>query len=174
MDQSVSDNFGYEPEQEREYFYCDSCNSLLPAPGFYCVQCEPPASPNPDPESGISFSQALIRIALLTLLFLVVAVFRLEINLMDVFQSDPPNDTQLKIADDEDFKIFFVVNSSFANLRSLPNMKTSKIVDTLSMGDQVEVLSTERGWSKVRSKSLPGQKPQTGWIASKLLDSEIK
>ena len=80
----------------------------------------------------------------------------------------------MKVAEDEDFKIFFKVNTGLVNLRSLPNMKTSKIIGSLALGAQVEVLGAERGWSKVSLKQEADGPAKTGWIATKLLDSEIK
>ncbi len=171
MDQSVLNSFAYEPE--RRYLYCDSCNSLLPAPGYYCVQCDPPQGPEPDIEGELKFSQAMLRISLLTLLFLVTAVFKLDLPLVDIFSSRAQEEP-MKVAEDEDFKVFFKVNTGMVNLRSLPNMKTSKIIGSLMMGDQVEVLGAERVWSKVKLKPQAGEEPKTGWIATKLLDSEIK
>ena len=171
MDQSVLNSLAHE--SERKYLYCDSCNSLLPAPGYYCVQCEPPQGPESDSEGELKFSKAMLRISLLTLLFLVIAVFKLEIKMMDVFSSSA-QETPMKVAEDEDFKIFFKVNTGLVNLRSLPNMKTSKIPGSLVMGAQVEVLGAERGWSKIKLKPQAGEEPKTGWIVTKLLDSEIK
>jgi len=171
MDQSVLNSFAHE--SERKYLYCDSCNSLLPAPGYYCVQCEPPQGPESDSEGELKFSQAILRISLLTLLFLVIAVFKLDIKMMDVFPSSA-HETPMKIAEDEDFKVFFKVNTGLVNLRNLPNIKTSKIIGSLARGAQVEVLGAERGWSKVKLKSQAEEESKTGWIATKLLDSEIK
>jgi hypothetical protein len=171
MDQSVLNSLAHEPE--RKYLYCDSCNSLLPAPGYYCVLCEPPQGPEFDSAGDLKFLQAMLRISLLTLLFLVIAVFKMDIKLMDIISSSS-QETPIKVAEDEDFKIFFKVNTSLVNLRSLPNMKTSKIIGSLMMGAQVEVLGAERDWSKVKLKSQAGEESKTGWIATKLLDSEIK
>ncbi len=171
MDQSVLNSFRDEPEHK--YLYCDSCNSLLPAPGFYCVQCEPPQGPGLASEGELAFSQAMLRIMLLALIFAIIAVFKLDVNVMEVLSSGQ-DETQMKVAEDEDFKIFFKVNTGLVNIRSLPNMKTSKIIGSLSMGTQVEVLGTERSWSKVKYKSESGGDLKTGWIATKLLDSEIK
>ena len=171
MDQSVLNSFANEPE--RKYLYCDSCNSLLPAPGYYCVQCEPPQGPESDSTGELKFSQAMLRICLLIVLFLVIAVYKLDINLMHIFSSSAQR-TPIKVAEDEDFKIFFKVNSSLVNLRSLPNMKTSKIIGMLVMGAQVEVLGAEGNWSKVKLKPQAGEEPKTGWIITKLIDSEIK
>ena len=171
MDQSVLNSFAHEPD--RKYLYCDSCNSLLPAPGYYCVLCDPPQGPESDSVDELKFSQAMLRISLLTLLFLVIAVFKLDIKLIDVFSSSL-QETPMKVAEDEDFKVFFKINTGLVNLRSLPNMKTSKIIGTLVMGAQVEVLGTEGVLSKVKLKPQAGEEPITGWVGTKLLDSEIK
>jgi hypothetical protein len=171
MAQIILSKFGNKPE--RKYLYCDSCNSLLPAPGFYCVQCEPPQGPELESQGELKLFHAILRIILLTLMFLIVAVVKLDIKLKDVFLSSV-KETPLKLAEDENFKVFFNVNTRLANLRSLPNMKNSKIIDTLKMGDQVEVLGAERAWSKVKFKPQVGEGSKIGWIATKLLDSEIK
>ena len=171
MDQSLLNKFGDKPE--RKYLYCDSCNSLFPAPGYYCVRCEPPQGPELESQGELKFSQAMLRISLLTLMFLIVAVFKLDINLKDVFSSSK-QETPLKVAKDEDFKVFFKVNTRLANLRNLPNIKNSKIIDKLEMGNQVELLVAERGWSKIKFKPQAGEGTKIGWIATKLLDSEIK
>ena len=86
-------------ESEKKYFYCDTCSSLLPAPGFYCVQCEPPSAPNSIIEDELTFSQAMLRISLLVLLFLVIAIFKLDINIVDELIYNQ-KDTKLKIADE--------------------------------------------------------------------------
>jgi hypothetical protein len=171
MDQSFLNRFGNKPG--RKYLYCDSCNSLLPAPGYYCVQCEPPRGPELESQGDLKFSHAMLRISLLTLIFLIVAVFKLDIKLKDIFLYSEQK-IPLKVAKDEDFKVFFKVNTRLANLRIFPNIKNSKIIATLKMGDQVEVLGAERGWSKVKLKPQEGEGNKIGWIATKLLDSKIK
>jgi uncharacterized protein len=84
------------------------------------------------------------------------------------------SEASLKVAEDEDFKLFFKVKVSSANLRDKPNTKTSKIIFVLSKGTPVEVLGKKGNWSKIRSNPRSGEESQTGWLASKLLDSEIK
>ena len=81
MDQIVLNSF--REGSEKKYLYCDSCNSLLPAPGFYCVQCEPPQAPSLESEGDLTFSQAASRIVLLTILFLAIAVVKLDKYIMD-------------------------------------------------------------------------------------------
>ena len=151
MDQSISNTV--RDESGLKYFNCDTCSSLLPTPGFYCEQCEPPSGPASIMEGELTFYQAMLRISLLILLFLVIAIFKLDIN----------------VADELTF------NKKEAKLRSVPNSKTSKIIDTLSMGTQVEILhEMHRGWSKVKYRMESGDQYKIGWIATKLLSSEIK
>ena len=107
------------PNTKRNYQYCDSCGTLLPAPGFFCVRCDPPEPPEPDPEKGLNVSQAYLRIALLTLVFIVIAVVKLEINPLNLFLDSGTDEVSLQVAEDEDYEIFFKVNVSFANLRKI-------------------------------------------------------
>ena len=121
-----------QEQSELKYLYCDSCNSLLPASGLFCVQCDPPEGPILVPEGELTFPQAMLRIALLALLFLIIAVFKLDINMMEVLPINQ-GETQIKVADDEKFKIIFRVNVVLANIRNLPNIKTSKKIDRIPM-----------------------------------------
>ena len=107
MASSILKNSQEQPELK--YLYCDSCNSLLPASGLFCVQCDPPEGPILVPEGELTFPQAMLRIALLTLLFLIIAVFKLDINMMEVLPINQ-GETQIKVAEDEEFKIIFRVN----------------------------------------------------------------
>ena len=162
-----------QEQPELKYLYCDSCNSLLPASGLFCVQCDPPEGPILVPEGELTFPQAMLRIALLALLFLIIAVFKLDINMMEVLPINQ-GETQIKVAEDEDFKIIFKVNTGLANIRNLPNMQTSKIIDSIPIGTQVMVNGIEGGWSKIKYSHELNDNLKTGWIATRLLDSEIK
>ena len=171
---SLGDNSTTYPNLKRKHQYCDVCVTLLPAPGFFCIKCDPPEPPDPDPEKGLIASQASLRIALLVLVFIVVAVVRLEIDLQNLTPEEVASEAPHKIAEDEDFKLLFKVKVISANLRNIPNTKASKIISVLSKGTRVEVLEKKGSWSKIRSNTNPEEEPLTGWIASKLLDSEIK
>ena len=83
-------------------------------------------------------------------------------------------ETQIKVPEDEDFKIIFKVNTGLANIRNLPNMKTSKIIDSIPIGTQVMVNGVQGDWSKIKYSPELNGNLKTGWIATKLLDSEIK
>ena len=162
-----------QEQSELKYLYCDSCNSLLPAPGLFCVQCDPPEGPILVPEGELTFPQAMLRIALLTLLFLIIAIFKLDINVIEVL-SNNQDETKIKVTEDEEFKIVFKVNAVMANIRSLPNIKTSTIIDKIPKSTQVMVNGVEGDWSKIKYRAEIGGNLKTGWIATRLLDSEIK
>jgi len=93
--------------------------------------------------------------------------------MMEVFPINQ-GETQIKVAEDEDFKIIFKVNTDLANIRNLPNMKTSKIIDSIPIGTQVMVNGVQGDWSKIEYSHELNDNLKTGWIAKKLLDSEIK
>jgi len=158
---------------ENKDLYCGTCNSLLPAPGFFCIQCGPPEGPVAFKEAELPLLKTILRIALLTLLFLIIVVFKLDINMMEVLSVNQ-DEKQMKVAEDEDFKIIFKVNAAVANVRNLPNMKTSQIIDSIPIGTQVMVNGVEGDWSKIKYSSGPNGNLNTGWIANRLLDSEIK
>jgi hypothetical protein len=162
------------PQMKRKHQYCDVCGTLLPAPGFFCVLCEPPEPPESNPEKGLNTFQTFLRIALLVLIFIVVVVVKLEINVQDNFPPEVAKEAPLKVAEDEDFKLFFLVKVKLANLRDKPNLKTSKIISTLTRGTQVEIINKTEKWSKIRTKSGKDEQARVGWVGSKLLDSEIK
>ena len=171
---SLGDNSTTYPNLKRKHQYCDVCVTLLPAPGFFCIKCDPPEPPDPDPEKGLIASQASLRIVLLVLVFIVVAVVKLEIDFQNLASGEKASEVPLKVLEDKDFKLLFKVKVISANLRNIPNTKGSKIISVLSKGTPVEVLEKKDRWSKIRSNTNPEEEPLTGWIASKLLDSEIK
>ena len=171
MSQSALKSF----REKSEYInlYCDTCNSIMPPPGFFCIQCGPPNGPVAVAEGELTFLKMILRVTLLALLFLIVAIFKLDINVMEVLPINQ-GETQIKVADDEKFKIIFRVNVVLANIRNLPNIKTSKKIDRIPMGTQVKVNRVEGDWSKIKYSLEPNGNLKTGWIATRLLDSEIK
>ena len=171
MSPSVLKSIGENPENKD--IYCGTCSSLIPPPGFFCIQCGPPEGPVAAIEGELTFSKMILRITLLILLFLIIAVFKLDINMTEVLSINH-DEKQMEVADDDDFKIIFKVNTGLANIRNLPNMQTSKIIDSIPIGTQVMVNGIEGGWSKIKYSHELNDNLKTGWIATRLLDSEIK
>ncbi len=162
------------PNIKLRHGYCDTCGTLMSAPGFFCVHCEPPEPPEPDPEKGLNVFQIFLRITLLFLIFVVIVVVKLELDLQGMFRESSPVKVPLEIAEDEDFKLYFKVKVSFANLLDKPSTKKGKILHILSQGTQVEVLEKKGKWSKIRLEPGLGEKVWTGWVGDKFLGSEIK
>ena len=152
---------------------CGTCNSPIPPPGFFCVQCGPPEGPILVVEEELTVLKTILRVTLLILLFLIIATFKLNINMMEGLPTNQ-DEKQMKVAEDEDFKIIFKVNAAVANIRNLPNIKTSKIIDSIPIGTQVMVNRVEGDWSKIKYSSGPNGNINAGWIATRLLDSQIR
>ena len=157
---------------ENKDIYCDTCSSLIPPPGFFCIQWGPPEGPVAAIEGELTFSKMILRVTLLILLFLIIAVFKLDINMTEVLSINH-DEKQMEVADDDDFKIIFKVNTGLANIRNLPNMQTSKIIDSIPIGTQVMVNGIEGGWSKIKYSHELNDNLKTVWISTRLLDSEI-
>ena len=171
MSPSVVKNFKANPEDKN--LYCGACNSPIPPPGFFCVKCGPPEGPISVVEGELTFLKMILRSTLLILLFIIIAVFKLDIDILEVLPNNQ-NIEQINVAEDEDFKIIFKVNAAVANIRNIPNIKSSKIIDSIPVGTQVNVNGVEGDWSKIKYRSGPKGNLNTGWIATRLLDSEIK
>jgi len=149
MSQSVLKKFREKPEYKK--LYCNTCNSIMPPPGFFCIQCGPPDGPVAFAEGKLTFSKMILRVTLLVLLFLVVAIFKLDINVLEVLPINQ-DETQIKVPEDEDFKI----------------------IDSIPIGTQVMVNGVQGDWSKIKYGPEFNGKLKTGWIATRFLDSEIK
>tara|TARA_Y100001936_G_scaffold201426_1_gene203634 strand:+ start:52 stop:567 length:516 start_codon:yes stop_codon:yes gene_type:complete len=171
MSPSVLKIFRENPEDKD--LYCGACNSPIPPPGFFCVQCGPPEGPVVVVKGELTFLKMILRSTLLILLFIIIAVFKLDINILGVLPKNQDIE-QMNVAEDEDFKIIFKVNAAIANIRNIPNIKSSKIIDSIPRGTQVNVNGVEGDWSKIKYRPGPKGNHNTGWIATRLLDSEIK
>ena len=67
MSPSILTSFRENPEYKN--LYCGTCNSLVPPPGFFCIQCGAPEGPVAVIGGELTFLKTILRITLLTLLF---------------------------------------------------------------------------------------------------------
>ncbi len=68
---------------------------------------------------------------------------------------------------EEELKVVVTVNTPALNVRSEASVQ-SEILGVLSENEEVIVLERKEGWTQIRFKG------QSGWVASRLLSSEIK
>ena len=151
--------------------YCTSCNQSLRPGAAFCERCGPPELPESIPDSGMTFGQALKKIGLLTLVFVVLVAYKVEWDYQAFFSDTLPASLEEKAQevppDDEDYQLVHYVNVSFANIREQPS-GTSKIVAGASMGEHLIILEKGEHWTQV---DLGGKK---GWIATRLLATSIE
>ena len=148
--------------------FCATCGAKTFPCGLFCRQCAPPILPIDEPEElGISFEQALTRILILILLFVFIAVIRLDLPIASLFlnntksvYSDSLIEGQKKT--DESFEVMHTVIPHTANIRSKPSIN-SDVIGMVKHGMKLVVIESNEIWSKVHAFE------QIGWIASRLL-----
>ncbi|MBI5426710.1 MAG: SH3 domain-containing protein [Nitrospinae bacterium] len=151
--------------------YCVACKTRLPPHALFCPRCGPPLLPDAEPDEGLTFGQAFLRIAAVSLLFLLLAVYKYDLKFADYFPqivSKIASESQLEVATDADFKVVYEVNSLLANVRDKGSM-SGKVLFTVKRGDTVAVLGKEDNWSRIRVKD-----GRTGWVYSALLAAKVE
>ena len=151
--------------------YCISCDKPLPPRAAFCEHCGPPVLPGEVPESRTSLWLALIKIALMTLVFAGIIAYKAGWDYQEFFDKAlvvPASEPVQEVPeDDEDYHLIHYVNVSFANIREKPDKK-SKIIGGAGKGERLVILEKGDQWSQV---DMGGKK---GWVATRLLSSSIE
>ena len=154
-------------------YFCATCGDKVLPDGLFCMQCAPPTLSIGEPEEiGISFGQALRRIFILILLFLSIAIIKLDLSVSSLFLNNSKNIysdslTEGKIKPNEPFNLIHTVVPHTANIRSKPSIN-SDVIGMVKQGMKLVVIESNESWSKIHALE------QTGWIASRLLKTEIQ
>jgi hypothetical protein len=154
-------------------FFCATCGAKVASGGLFCRQCAPPMLPTDEPEEiGISFEQALTRIFILILLFLSIAVIKLDLSIYSLFLNDTKSDysdssIEGKEQANEPFRVIHIVIPNSANIRSQPSIK-SEVIGIVKQGMNLAVIESNDSWSKVHVFE------KIGWIASRLIKPEVQ
>lgn len=157
--------------------YCVVCQNTIPPGALHCRVCGPPKLPEEEPEKGrLTTTQTWLRVAVMTLLFSAMFVYKQEIKFELPWMDDS------SVSEEEalegrgehpdnsfkpEFKVVHIVNVPGANIRSEPSI-VARRVTVLPQGTRVKVLETRRGWSRIRSNGAEG------WVASRLLDKKMQ
>jgi hypothetical protein len=153
-------------------FFCATCGAKVSSGGLFCRECAPPVLPIDEPEeTGISFEQALKRIFILILLFLSIAVIKLDLSISSLFLNNTKSEysgslIESKKKSNESFDVMHTVIPHTANVRSKPSIK-SEVIGMVKQGMNLVVIESNESWSKVHVFE------KTGWIASRLIKAEI-
>ena len=153
--------------------FCSFCGAKILPNTFFCFKCGPPELPKREPEEvGISIEQAIKRIIVMVFLFLCVVLVKLNF-FSDIFISSPGisnEDLSLNKKGDEQDNLLELVHTvilSSVNMRSKPSMD-GKIIAIVEEGMNLTIIERSNGWSKIHVFG------KTGWIASKLIKSEVQ
>ena len=166
-------SFGREYSNVSEHTsFCSVCGAKITPKTIFCFECGPPELPLQDPEEiGISLEQAIFRITGLILFFICIALVKFQYsdeNITSSINSDlkiqsPENLIKNK---DVEFKLIHTVIATSVNVRNKPSMN-GKVITLVEKGMNLDVIEEKNGWSKVQVFE------ETGWISSKLIQSEV-
>ena len=160
-------------EESNSTSFCSVCDAKILSKSIFCFECGPPSPPTKEPEeTGISLEQAVVRIAGLAFLFICVALFKFYVSTDDlVFLVDKDSEVQSsidgKMIQGDAFELIHTVIPSSANVRSKPSMD-GHVIAIVEEGMNLTLIEKKEDWTKIRVFG------KTGWIASRLIKSEVQ
>jgi len=167
-------SFGREYlEESKPTSFCSVCGAKILPQTIFCFECGPPDLPKKEPEeTGISLEQAVIRIGVLVFLFVCVVLVKYEISTdYLVFLADQDSEVQSSIdgkkVQDDGFELIHTVIPSSANVRSKPSID-GHVIAIVEEGMNLTLIEKKEDWTKIHVFE------KTGWIASRLIKSEVQ
>ena len=167
-------SFGREySEESKPTSFCSVCGAKILPKTIFCFECGPPDLPKKEPEEiGISLEQAVVRIAGLMFLFVCVALVKFDVFTDDLVSlTDKDREVQSSIdgkkIQDDGFELIHTVIPSSANVRSKPSID-GHVIAIVEEGMNLTLIEKKEDWTKIHVFE------KTGWIASKLIKTEIQ
>jgi hypothetical protein len=144
---------------------CDTCGEIILQGQLFCSHCSPPKS-SPKPLSkSITGLQALVKISLLTVLFVSFVVYKLDQDFVEKKDKTFPTQ-QIKLeSHEEELKPIHLIGVKMANVREKPN---GKILMVLNEGEIIEVMSNDGGWFEIKAHD------KSGWISENLVKTRLE
>ena len=165
--------FGREySEESKPTSFCSICGAKILPKKIFCFECGPPDPLKKEPEeTGISLEQAVVRIAGLVFLFVCVALVKFYVSTDDFSLADKDREVQSSISgkkvQGDAFELIHTVIPSSANVRSKPS-RDGHVIAIVEEGMNLTLIKKKGGWTKIRVLE------KTGWIASRLIKSEVQ
>ena len=152
---------------------CSVCSAKILPGTIFCFKCGLPDLPKKEPEeTGISLEQAVIRISVLVFLFVCVVLVKFDVSMEDLFfSSDTALEADALNLREKDqgggLELIHTVIPLLANVRSKPSID-SQVIAVVEEGMNLVFVEKKQDWIKVRVFE------KTGWIASRLIKSEVQ
>jgi len=159
-------------EESKPTSLCSVCGAKILPKKIFCFECGPPDPLKKEPEeTGISLEQAVVRIAGLVFLFVCVALVKFYVSTDDFSLADKDREVQSSIngkkIQGDAFELIHTVIPSSANVRSKPSID-GRVIAIVEEGMNLNPIEKKEGWTKIRVFE------KTGWIASRLIKSEVQ
>ena len=152
---------------------CSICSAKILPGTIFCFKCGLPDLPKKEPEeTGMSLEQAVMRIGVLVFLFVCVVLVKFDVSMEDLFFSSDTaleaDALNLREKDPGDgVELIHTVIPLLANVRSKPSID-SQVIAVVEEGMNLVFVEKKQDWIKVRVFE------KTGWIASRLIKSEVQ
>ena len=165
-------SFGREySEESKPTSFCSVCGAKILPKKIFCFECGPPDPLKKEPEeTGISLEQAFVRIAGLVFLFVCIALVKFYVsadNLVSLADKEVQSSINGKKVQGDAFELIHTVIPSSANVRSKPS-SDGHVIAIVEEGMNLNLIEKKKGWTKIRVFE------KTGWIASRLIKSEVQ
>ena len=160
-------------EESKPTSFCSVCGAKILPKTIFCFECGLPDLPKKEPEeTGISLEQAVIRIGVLVFLFVCVVLVKYDVSTdYLVFLADQDSEVQSSIdgkkVQDDGFELIHTVIPSSANVRSKPSID-GHVIAIVEEGMNLTLIEKKEDWTKIHVFE------KTGWIASRLIKSEVQ
>ena len=143
------------------------CKYQLSPKDLFCPGCGPPSLPDEDPDEGLSIGQTALRIALILLLFMIIVVYKFDMDLRSYLPGFQSTENLPVGKPAEDAKVVYLVAVPQANVRA-SGSPDAKIIFILEKGATVVVLQQGLRWWQVQFGG------RIGWISSDLLMPKVE
>lgn len=171
----MSDSLIGNANKKDKQNFCAVCREPLPAGVPFCPHCGPPNPPEDEPDEGMGSGQTFFRIFLIVVLFGAIAIFKLDISLMDNTDETAPALPGIKSpagtvnekTHSVDFKTVNHIKVVKSQVRQKPSNK-GKVLTVLKKGSKVTILDSNEDWLKILADG------ETGWISKDDLDVQIR
>ena len=159
-------------EESKPTSLCSVCGAKILPKKIFCFECGPPDPLKKEPEeTGISLEQAVVRIAGLVFLFVCIALVKFYVSTDDFSLADKDRKVQSSIngkkIQDDAFELIHTVIPSSANVRSKPSID-GHVIAIVEEGMNLTLIEKKEDWTKIHVFE------KTGWIASRLIKSEVQ
>ena len=149
---------------------CETCGNLVPDRAPFCPRCGPPEVPDNNIKGGISIGKTYLGIFLLLMVFITIAIFKLDIKVDRTLWVSLVGDisgSERQFPHEKDYIVIHTIRGKETQVRENPR-RSSNAFAVLKKGDSIKIIKVEGEWSMIEING------KSGWIFKDDMESEIQ